>query len=148
MSHLGCPGCKGKGHSLQKESPEWQVFKAVQPLFGSSLEWHFVPPHGQAIDNDELAINLRNAFDFFKSDMKSLIIIVPRELLSCKVFNSCLTTLHNLLEFLDSLVQESVFDVAHARHEVEDSIPMEDVVSSSMALVEKCCLDNTLSIGP
>lgn len=101
---------------LDDRVQQWRVLRAVQPLFAAELPWRPCPPA-------QCGLSFENHVDFFRNEMKTLPINHPDHELSPDAFQDCLDTLSELLEFLESVVNDKVLKEAEDAAKVSSSVP-------------------------
>lgn len=129
--HGGCHEL-GQSHSLNDQIDEWRVLKAVQLIFAAKLDWTIRPERGRARSDGAQKIRSENRLDWFTTALYFLPFIEPAQTLSCRVLDDCLNTLADVLELLDSLVDDRVLDA-----DAEDTPPKKEENPQADGVVEK-----------
>jgi hypothetical protein len=109
MTHSDCEETK-RIHLLDEvHVPAWGLLQAVRPIFlVKDCNW-VVQTETLDYDYDEgYLIRSDNLRKFFKDELKQLPTRPIEDDLPCDVWDNCITTLSNALQFLNSLVKEEI----------------------------------------
>ncbi|KAF3166454.1 hypothetical protein TWF788_011620 [Orbilia oligospora] len=125
----------GGDHVLDERIPEWQLLQDIRPLFASSpiyqssLQWKVSDLEDRSGSSGEIDKHMRdweikatNDVHLFKHEMRGLPKTAPQVELTCEDFEDCLNRLHNLLDLLNQLIRDSIFE--HKLSRIETAISL------------------------
>jgi hypothetical protein len=100
---------------LDRGTLEWRILESIQPLFAADLPWQ---PYKSSNDEDATAaaILFDTSVKLFQHEMRILLDNRPSNSISDQGFQSCHDTLSELLEFLESLVHDHIYNAASNRN--------------------------------
>jgi hypothetical protein len=106
---------------LDRGTLEWRILESIQPLFAADLPWQ---PCKSSDDEDATAaaILFDTSVKLFQHEMRILLDNRPSNGISDQGFQSCYDTLSDLLEFLQSLVRDHVYNATSNRNADETTI--------------------------
>lgn len=92
---------------------ERRILEAVRAVFAEELQWRLSTPQGARGSEDATTINIQKAKVFFRDEMvvmRHQLLDVPDYDLSPPAYELCLTTLSDLLRFLETLVRDEILE--------------------------------------
>jgi hypothetical protein len=136
MPHSGCK----EAHFLE-DTPEWNIFSGVQPVFASAAkQWAIPDPdlcstskeNGPTTADGPERLKLWTDLNRFKAVLQILPDYAPDRNIGCGPFDRCQKNLAEVLDLLDTYVKDSALQLAQQICPKKDSLAVVSSVCSAL----------------